>query len=221
MTNRTLYFAYGSNLDPAGMAHRCPEAEVVGRAVLVDWRLAFRGVADVEPAKGQLVHGLVWSCTDECVASLDRYEGVAGGFYRKELLPVVRETGEVVEALVYVMCPDERDHEAQPSEGYLDTIVRGYHAFGLPFKRLRAAVERTHSNARRARYVPDGPKRLRPVVKLAKPRQPVRREPTPAPTPLNLADLTDDDLLANGWSPASIADARLDPDGLVWGVRVA
>ena len=36
-----LYFAYGSDLDPAEMKAMCPEQHVVGLAVLPDHRLAF------------------------------------------------------------------------------------------------------------------------------------------------------------------------------------
>ena len=38
-----LYFAYGSNLDPARMRRRCATATPVGPAMLGGWRLAFGG----------------------------------------------------------------------------------------------------------------------------------------------------------------------------------
>jgi hypothetical protein len=41
-----LYFAYGSNLNIAGMAQRCPAAKPVSRFLLPNARLVFRGVAD-------------------------------------------------------------------------------------------------------------------------------------------------------------------------------
>ena len=55
-----LYFAYGSNLNPDQMHHRCPEHSVVGLAALRDHRLTFPltshdwggGVASVVPAHG-------------------------------------------------------------------------------------------------------------------------------------------------------------------------
>lgn len=38
-----LYFAYGSNLDLAQMAQRCPDAEIVGPVRLENYELRFRG----------------------------------------------------------------------------------------------------------------------------------------------------------------------------------
>ena len=37
-----FYIAYGSNLNLQQMKHRCPTAEVVGTAVLRNWKLWFR-----------------------------------------------------------------------------------------------------------------------------------------------------------------------------------
>ncbi len=53
MTGRR-YIAYGSNLNRAQMALRCPDAKVVGTGEIKDYELLFRGnrygaVATVEP----------------------------------------------------------------------------------------------------------------------------------------------------------------------------
>lgn len=165
-----LYFAYGSNLDPQGMRARCPSAVVVGRAALADWRLTFRGVADVEPAEGERVEGLIWDCSAECIRRLDRYEGVAGGFYRKEILEVETQFGGgTCRALVYIMNPSDLDDVSLPSLGYLQTIARGYRAFNIPTRSLRRALQRTKERCAQAgvtRWVwPEGSaKRARPVA---------------------------------------------------------
>lgn len=41
--NKTLYLAYGSNLNLEQMAYRCPTAKPVGQVVLKDYQLLFRG----------------------------------------------------------------------------------------------------------------------------------------------------------------------------------
>jgi gamma-glutamylcyclotransferase (GGCT)/AIG2-like uncharacterized protein YtfP len=223
----TLYFAYGSNLDPAGMARRCPDSVVAGRAVLRDWQLTFRGVADVEPAAGCVVEGLLWTCPPEDMASLDRYEGVAGGFYRRELLEVVTDHGPTVRAVVYVMNATPHDNGSLPSGGYLDSIVRGYVHFGLPVDRLREALQLTEERVRAkgvTSWRDDGRKRLRPTnipepvrrgPKKAR-KRPARRllESVPPVEPieleLDLGELDDDDLRAMGMTPATIADVRID-----------
>lgn len=50
------YVAYGSNLNREQMAHRCPEAKLVGTGMLSNYEMVFRGnksnaVATVEPKK--------------------------------------------------------------------------------------------------------------------------------------------------------------------------
>lgn len=162
----TLYFAYGSNLSMAGMAGRCPGSLPVGTAMLQDWRLTFRGVADVEPSDGDIVFGALWTCPPRDVASLDSYEGVAGGFYRREWLTVQAEAGPV-KALVYVMNPEDLDNRSLPSPGYFNTIVNGYEDFGLPIDSLDEALRVTYDrvvNVKGIReFVAHGPKRMGPV----------------------------------------------------------
>ena len=71
MNEKTLYFAYGSNLNLDQMARRCPDAEPVGRVRLDGYRLAFRrtggGYLTILPDKGNHVDGLLWkvSAQDE------------------------------------------------------------------------------------------------------------------------------------------------------------
>lgn len=141
-----LYFAYGSNLDCEQMARRCPEAEPVRAAQLRDWRLVFRGVADIEPAARRTVHGGLWRITPRCEASLDLYEGVRSGLYLKRLVTVRTGRSSEVEALVYVMGQPERRGYAMPPEGYLAGIRDGYLDFGLDLGPLRQALAFTGRN---------------------------------------------------------------------------
>ena len=71
-----LYFAYGSNLNLGQMAVRCPQAGVVGKAVLEGYELAFRrGVLTILPKEGGRVNGLLWRVNAWDELTLDRYEG--------------------------------------------------------------------------------------------------------------------------------------------------
>ena len=47
-----LYGAYGSNLNLSQMKVRCPNAEPFIRCYINNWRLVFKGVADIEKAPG-------------------------------------------------------------------------------------------------------------------------------------------------------------------------
>lgn len=133
-----LYFAYGSNLHVAGLRARCPGAERLGRAVLPDHRLVFRRWADVEPRPGDEVAGGLWRVTAACEAMLDDYEDVAGGLYRRILLPVRPEGAAApVVALVYRMTATLT---APPEPDYLAIVLEGHRDFGLAEAPVRAAA---------------------------------------------------------------------------------
>lgn len=138
-----LYIAYGSNLNLEQMAYRCPTAEVVGTAVLRDWRLWFRGgnggaVATVEREKGWKVPVLIWKIQPQDEQALDRYEGFPF-LYRKETLRLT-VNGKRVRAMVYIMNEKGRPY-GTPSAGYLDTIRKGYESAGFDSNILAHAVK--------------------------------------------------------------------------------
>ena len=145
-----LYFAYGSNMDPVQMSHRCPGARPLGAARLADWRLTFTrdspgwggGVGHIERAPGDEVWGVLWDVTDEHMRSLDEYEGVAGGVYVRDVVNV-RHGDRDLDAVVYIAVP--RGHKP-PSKKYIAALVRGAEAHGLPsgyVDRIRRLVSET------------------------------------------------------------------------------
>lgn len=119
-----LYFAFGSNMNRPQMARRCPSAVLVGAAELPDWRLASRGVADVERAKGATVHGAIWRLTSECIEALDRYEGYPT-FYGREVVRVRVPTLGTVYAWVYAMAPCHQSHVSPFSLSYALACAEG------------------------------------------------------------------------------------------------
>ena len=102
MMEKSLYFAYGSNINLDQKQYRCPDATVYGQAVLDNYDLRFRGsgVATVEPKEGACVYGLLWELTDKCEASLDRYEGYPR-LYIKQTLEVRTFDGQRVQVMAY------------------------------------------------------------------------------------------------------------------------
>lgn len=124
-----LYFAYGSNLNVQAMSQRCPKARKVGKLILPNARLVFRGVADCIYSRRSTCPGGLWRITPACEAALDRYEGVSGGLYRKEYLTVrLKPEAAPEEVLIYVM---NRGGIMPPWEDYIDTIAQGYRDFAL------------------------------------------------------------------------------------------
>lgn len=157
-----LYFAYGSNLNIAQMARRCPRATPIRAFALKDWQLVFRGVADIVQKSGAVVWGGVWDITDECERALDRYEGLSSGLYRKVHGKLAQPIAGQTEMMFYVM---NSEGIFPPSEDYLDAIREGYRDFDLKPKTLRDAVRRSHdkkapSHHERQRYARTGRPRL-------------------------------------------------------------
>lgn len=125
-----FYLAYGSNLNKSQMSHRCPGAVPFGTAFIKDYELAFRrGVLDIQPCEGSTVPVGIWTITEEDEAALDVYEGFPRWYVKKDFDVVVRETGQVVRAMAYVMTGEHPYWP--PNKFYWDTCSRGYNDFGF------------------------------------------------------------------------------------------
>jgi cation transport regulator ChaC len=129
--NTRRYFAYGSNMDQAGMHHRCPGAVVVGTAVLRNYRFIInrRGVASVVPAATSNVYGVLWDITPSHEKALDDYEGVEEGWYYKTLVNVHTQGPDLQLAMIYIACEEQA---GIPRRRYLDKIVAAAEYFGFP-----------------------------------------------------------------------------------------
>lgn len=128
--NERLYIAYGSNMDEAQMAVRCPGAELVGigtiRRAQLDFYL-YATVTDIEDPAAT-VPAAVWKITGQHERSLDRYEGVRGHYYYKDTAKVLLNNGIEVEGLIYLM----ENFRQQPCDPvYFDRIAAAYDRLGL------------------------------------------------------------------------------------------
>lgn len=127
-----LYFAYGMNTNPQGMALRCPQAVAFGRARLLGYRFRFAGPADVQRDHRSDVDGVLWDISEDCLASLDSLEGYPYLYDRS--WQQVEFEGSTMMALVYHMTPGNRN--GPPSSGYFATVMEGYEQFGVPTEQL-------------------------------------------------------------------------------------
>jgi len=132
-TRKRLYFAYGSNMDRGQMQKRCPDSEPVGLAKLEGYRFLIntRGVATVVPDDNGVVHGLLWRISSGDENTLDVYEGVGWGTYRKEVFDVEAEGGPGRRALIYVAADDGK---GEPAKEYMDKIIDAAEEHCLPDK---------------------------------------------------------------------------------------
>ena len=146
-----LYFAYGSNLNLGQMAVRCPQAGVVGKAVLEGYELAFRrGVLTILPKEGSRVNGLLWRVNAWDELTLDRYEGYPH-LYTKELLPVRTDSGPQT-VVAYVMTAPYCERTQPPTSTYLQTVLDGCRMAGFdPKAVLQAAAQARQAEQRMSR----------------------------------------------------------------------
>jgi len=147
-----LYLAYGSNLNKAQMAVRCPDAVPVGVTRIPNYELVFRrSYLTIEPKKGCSVPVGVWEISEEDEKNLDRYEGFPR-FYTKQLLPLMlngfdasgkkKVSEKVADAIVYVM--NDGFTIQMPTGHYYETVRQGYIDFGFKhedFEKLWKAMD--------------------------------------------------------------------------------
>lgn len=124
-------FAFGANLDEAGMAHRCPGARPAGVARLPGWRFLTNrcGWGTIVPCPDGVVYGLLWRLTAADVASLDDYEGLPEGLYRRGQIEVFAPEGRPVKAWAYFAADSE---PGPPQPGYLEQVAAAAIRLGLP-----------------------------------------------------------------------------------------
>ena len=131
-----LYFAYGANTNRDAMARRCPDAEPIGVGVLHDAALKFKGCADVVPAKGHQVFGVLWDISRRDERALDIFEGYPT-LYLKRMVTVTHN-GRRVSAMMYAMT--SRTTLRLPSPAYEQTLCEGYEEFDLPLLQIGHAI---------------------------------------------------------------------------------
>ena len=131
-----LYFAYGSNMSPEGMARRCPGAKALGLARLERHRLAVmrEGWLTATRDPHAAVHGVLWDLALRDLPALDHYEGVARGLYVKVAQPVVAPGG-AKRALVYF---GGNAGPGIPRADYMAEIVAAARAWPLPGQGIAA-----------------------------------------------------------------------------------
>lgn len=131
------YFAYGSNLDVAGMQERCPHARALAPGCLKGFRLAFTwystgwgcGVADVVESSQDEVWGLVYTITTADLDALDRYEGYPT-CYRRSQTTIHTQDDTRENVWLYTVC--EKAEFASPSRLYLNIMKRACADYGFP-----------------------------------------------------------------------------------------
>ena len=131
-----LYAAYGSNMDPAQMAERCPHSPQRGTGWLEGWRLTFGGEdinwegarATVVEDPAQRVFVVLYDVPELDERMLDRWDGATLGYYRKIRVRVQTLDGDAL-AWLYVLDAYEG---GLPSARYLGLLADAAEKAGAP-----------------------------------------------------------------------------------------
>jgi gamma-glutamylcyclotransferase (GGCT)/AIG2-like uncharacterized protein YtfP len=180
---RTLYFAFGSNMDLEQMAQRCPSAQEVAPSVLGGYRFAYAGisasrgagVATIARDSDSFVEGMLYSITEDDLLRLDGFEG-APHWYRRIKMNVAKWDVSLAEAWVYVLGQPLN----VPTREYHQIIKTAYDNLGLDTSPLDEAI----AEAREYVRLNGAPRR-----KVAKKRKAKRRSAAQLATrQMNFAD---------------------------------
>jgi gamma-glutamylcyclotransferase (GGCT)/AIG2-like uncharacterized protein YtfP len=133
----TYYFAYGMLTDPEIMSG----IDLVGVGELRNFRYEMYAYANVTPEPGSTVYGCLWAVDRQIISRLDNIEGYPS-LYDRRIYPVWVD-GKKYAAEVYVMTPQtvQQMQGNNPTQGYVDKIVRGYNHAGVPLEQLKKALQ--------------------------------------------------------------------------------
>jgi cation transport regulator ChaC len=134
------YFAYGSNMHESAFIQRRrmkPSERRVGRIKNYQLRFNLEGrplgkaaPANICPANGKEVWGVLYKVTRRELLRLDSTEGVPGRGYRPTWLNAEDADGKPVTAVAYVAAGKE--HDGTPSLRYISLLRDGARRHGLP-----------------------------------------------------------------------------------------
>jgi len=135
-SNTSWYFAYGSNVSRKQLQTRAGAAPEEINGELKNYELVFnkkvRGgtaTANIRPATGKSVHGVLYKLPENSYRALDRFEG-APEHYRRIEVRVIAQDAREIPAQVYIATKVEKG--LRPAPHYLQSIVEGAAEHGLP-----------------------------------------------------------------------------------------
>ena len=123
------------------MAAAAPTARFLGVGRLDDFELGFRrrsarwggGAADILPAAGRSVWGVLYELPDDAVEALDAKEGAGFAYRRREV--VVEHDRRSVTAVAYDVI-DKEPADVPPTPEYLALLLGAARERGLPAAHL-------------------------------------------------------------------------------------
>ena len=147
---KRYYLAYGSNLNLIEMKKRCPNARVIEKIILNDYRLVYKGsetnyaYLTIEKSLGDYVPLVLFKISKFDELSLDHYEGYP--ILYKKCYVSIKVGSKDINALLYIMNKDI-DYNI-PSISYINCCKIGYSLFEFDPLILDKALEYTKEKVR-------------------------------------------------------------------------
>lgn len=121
-------FSYGSN-NPTQLRQRLGHSVRGEAAYAPGWERVFRGwsnnwgggVASLEKKREGITYGFIAKVSAADLRTLDRYEGVGSGNYRRHTIDVVTADGKELEAIAYLSTSCTYN---PPTRAYLEAVVK-------------------------------------------------------------------------------------------------
>jgi len=136
MPTYVWYFAYGSNMSSAQTRSRAGEIAEEQAGKLENYAISFnkkaRGgsaTANIHPAQGKNVHGVLFRIPEQALRSLDRFQG-APEHYRRIEVNVTASDGNKIPAQAYIATKVEKG--LRPAGHYLQSILQAAEEHNLP-----------------------------------------------------------------------------------------
>ena len=141
MSNQFWYFAYASNMNRAQIHSRIGEIAEEKTGALENYEIVFnkkaRGgvaMANIRPAAGKSVHGVLFRTTEPALRTLDRFEG-APDHYRRIEVTVTDNHGGQVRAQAYIATKVEKG--LRPAPHYLQAMLQAAAEYQFPAEYIK------------------------------------------------------------------------------------
>ncbi|XP_043508732.1 gamma-glutamylcyclotransferase-like [Frieseomelitta varia] len=161
MSNKFLYFAYGSNMLTQRIHINNSTAVRKDIGFLKNFRLDFIThskrwggcSATIVPTEDYVVWGAIWELNECNICTLDNQEGVADKLYFPLMVDIETLTGKILKCRVYQQCNNPNEHiklhllpkHRRPSPLYLETILNGAYESQLPYDYIKVLEKIPHN----------------------------------------------------------------------------
>ena len=127
------YFAYGSNMDLKRVEEMGLKLASIHQGKLADWKLVFNvinnkqegtGYANIVPAPGQTVEGVIYETDHESMQKLDYHEDYPR-YYKKKHVLVTDDDGKKIDCITYVGNQKMLERGLKPLRIYMRHLLNG------------------------------------------------------------------------------------------------